>query len=59
MDKFTPRSRTDLKQVDGAQWQLINYKVRKSITSGYWSYRYFSILLSRQLKAHATIFSLK
>ena len=46
-------------QIDGAQWQLISYKVRKGITFGYWSYRYVSILLSRQLKARATIFSLK
>ena len=28
-DEFTLRSRTDLKQIDGAQWQLISYKVRK------------------------------
>ena len=38
-DEFALRSRTDLKQIDGAQWQPISYKVRKCITFGYWSYR--------------------
>ena len=38
-DKMTIRSRTDWKQIDSAQWQLISYKVRKGITSLYWSYR--------------------
>ena len=32
------RSTTDLKQIDGAQWQRISYEVKKSITYGYWSY---------------------
>ena len=34
-DELTLRSRTDLKQIDGAQWQLISYMVRKGIISGY------------------------
>ena len=38
MDQFAICSRTDLEQIDGAQWQLISYKVIKGITSGYWSY---------------------
>ena len=37
-DKLTIRSRTDLKQIDGAQWRLISYKVRKGIFFGHRSY---------------------
>ena len=55
-ENFTTRSGTDLKQIDGTQRQLISYKVRKGNISGYWSYRYFSIFIRRQLKARATIF---
>ena len=37
-DKSNIRSRTDWKQIDGVQWQLISYKVWKCITFIYWSY---------------------
>ena len=36
--KLTVRSRTDLEQIDGAQWRLISYKVQKGIVFGHWSY---------------------
>ena len=38
-DEFVLRSRTDLQQIDGAQWKLISDKVRKGNIFGYWSYR--------------------
>ena len=38
MVEFNLRSTTDLKQIDGAQTQLIFYIFRKGITCRYWSY---------------------
>ena len=38
-DKSNIRSRTDWKQIGGAQWQLISYKVKKGITVDHRSYR--------------------
>ena len=50
-DKMTIRSRTDWKQIYGAQWQLISYEVRQGIT--------FVYFVLAKLTSRATIFRLE